>query len=106
MGKYDNPVNAHMWFYYINTKVPQLNNIHCRMAIEYAANKGTLQTAYGGPYGGDIAATPMLPNILGFQKFDLYNALSKPGGDRAAANQQLAARGQPSVFSPNNPHRN
>src|SRR5260370_3590742 len=91
MGKYDNPVNAHMWFYYINTKVPQLNNIHCRMAIEYAANKGTLQTAYGGPYGGDIASTAMLPNTLGFQKFDLYNALSKPGGDVAAAKHQHAA---------------
>ena len=101
----DNPVNAHMWFYYINTKVPPLNNIHCRMAIEYAANKGTLQTAYGGPYGGDIASTAMLPNILGFQKFDLYNALSKPGGDVAAAKQQLAACGHPSGFSLNIAYR-
>src|SRR5260370_20774922 len=75
------------------------------MATEYAANKGTLQTAYGGPYGGDIASTAMLPNILGFQKFDLYNALSKPGGDVAAAKQQLAACGHPSGFSLNIAYR-
>jgi peptide/nickel transport system substrate-binding protein len=55
----DDPVNGFMWFYYINTKVPPLNNVHCRMAVEYAANKNTLQTAYGGPYGGSIASTAM-----------------------------------------------
>src|SRR6516162_6384341 len=29
----DNPVNGFMWFYYINTKVAPLNNVHCRMAV-------------------------------------------------------------------------
>src|SRR5499433_3142609 len=78
----DAPINAHEWFYYINTTVPPLNNIHCRMAVLYAYNKTNMQTAYGGPVaGGDIASTAMLPNIRGFQKFDLYNTFSKPGGD-------------------------
>src|SRR6266702_3487287 len=88
-----------------NTEVPPLNNVHCRMAIEYAANKATLQTAYGGPEGGDIASTAMPPNIIGFKSFDLYDALSKPGGDVAAAKQQLAACGHPNGFTTNIAYR-
>lgn len=95
----DDPISGFMWFEYINTKVAPLNNIHCRMAIEYAANKTTLQDAYGGPYGGDIASTAMPPNILGYQKFDLYHALSMPSGDIAAAKQQLALCGQKNGFT-------
>ena len=102
----DAPLNAHEWFYYINTKVPPLNNVHCRMAVEYAANKTNLQTAYGGPIaGGDIASTAMLPNIRGWHKFDLYHALSMPGGDIAAAKQQLQLCGHPSGFSTNIAYR-
>jgi peptide/nickel transport system substrate-binding protein len=102
----DDPINAHEWFYYINTKVPPLNNIHCRMAVLFAYNKTNMQTAYGGPIaGGDIATTAMLPNIRGFQKFDLYNALSKPGGDIASAKQQLKLCGHPNGFSTNIAYR-
>jgi peptide/nickel transport system substrate-binding protein len=101
----DNPVNGFMWFYYINTKVAPLTNIHCRMAIEYAANKTELQTAYGGPYGGNIASTAMPPTVIGYSKFDLYNALSKPSGDTAAAKQQLQMCGQPNGFNLNIAYR-
>ena len=98
LARSDDPVTGFMWFYYINTKVAPLNNVHCRMAIEFAANKTSLQNAYGGPLGGNIASTSMPPTILGFQKFDLYNALSKPGGDIAAAKKQLSLCGHPSGF--------
>lgn len=101
----DDPVNGFMWFYYLNTKVAPLNNVHCRMAIEYAANKTTLQNAYGGPYGGDIASTAMPPTIIGYQSFDLYNALSKPAGDIAAAKNQLKLCGQPNGFTTNIAYR-
>lgn len=101
----DDPVTGFMWFYYINSKVKPLDNIHCRMAIEYAANKTNLQTAYGGPYGGSIASTAMPPTVLGYQKFDLYHALSKPGGDVAAAKAQLKACGHPNGFSTNISYR-
>jgi peptide/nickel transport system substrate-binding protein len=70
------------------------------MAIEYAANKTELQTAYGGPVaGGAIASTVLLPNQVGYQKFDLYNALSQPTGDLTKAKSELAACGHPSGFS-------
>ena len=96
----DNPVNGFARFIYINTKVAPLNNLHCREAIEYAANKVTMQTAWGGPVaGGAIASTVMPPNIIGYKSFDYYNALSQPTGDLSAAKQQLAMCGQPNGFS-------
>jgi peptide/nickel transport system substrate-binding protein len=101
----DDPVTGFMWFYYINTKVPPLNNVHCRMAVEYAANKTNLQTAYGGPYGGAIASTSMPPTVLGYQSFDLYHALSKPGGDIPAAKEQLKLCGHPNGFTTNIAYR-
>jgi len=94
-----------MWFFYINTKVPPLNNIHCRMAIEFAANKTNLQTAYGGPYGGAIAHTAIPPTVVGYSNIDLYHALSMPGGDTAAAKQQLKLCGHPNGFSTNIAYR-
>jgi ABC-type transport system substrate-binding protein len=96
----DNPITGFMWFAYLNTKVAPMNNVHCREAVEYAADKTTLQDAYGGPVlGGAIGSTAMPPNIIGYQSFDLYKALSDPGGDLAAAKQQLSLCGHPKGFT-------
>jgi peptide/nickel transport system substrate-binding protein len=96
----DNPVNGFSRFIYLNTKVAPLNNIHCREAVEYAADKTTMQTAWGGPLaGGQIASTIMPPNIIGYKSFDYYNALTQPAGDMTAAKQQLQMCGQPNGFS-------
>ena len=82
----------------INTKV--ITNVHCRMAIEYAANKTNNQTAYGGPYaGGAIASTAAPPNVIGYKAFDLYEATTKPQGDLTKAKQELQACGKPNGFS-------
>ena len=53
----DDPLNGAMWLYYINTKVPPLNNIHCRMAVEFAANKPTCRP----PTAARTAATSPPP---------------------------------------------
>ena len=96
----DDPITGFLWFAYLNTVVKPLNNVHCRMAIEYAANKVNLQTAYGGPYaGGAIASTVSPPNVLGHKNFDLYEALTKPQGDVAKAKEQLKLCGQPNGFT-------
>src|SRR5215471_18634318 len=96
----DNPLSGFLWFAYLNTKVAPMNNVHCRMAVEYAANKTNLQTAYGGPYaGGQIASTVAPPNVVGQKHFDLYEATTKPTGDIAKAKQQLQACGQPNGFT-------
>jgi peptide/nickel transport system substrate-binding protein len=88
------------WFTYINTKVAPLNNVNCRQAVEYAANKTDLQTAWGGPYaGGQIATTLLLPGMNGYSSFDLYNAKTNPTGDLTAAKAALAKCGQPNGFT-------
>ncbi|HYK70636.1 MAG TPA: ABC transporter substrate-binding protein [Streptosporangiaceae bacterium] len=94
----DNPINGFGRFVYINEKV--IPNVHCREAIEFAANKTTLQNAWGGPVvGGAIASTVMPPTVSGYQQFDLYKAVSQPSGDATDAKAQLQQCGQPSGFS-------
>ena len=96
----DDPITGFGWFFYIDSQVAPFTNVACRQAIEYAANHQTLQNAYGGPVaGGDIASTVMPPTVAGYQKFDLYEATTKPQGDPAAAKQKLQACGQPNGFS-------
>ena len=88
------------WFTYINSKVAPLNNVYCRQAVEYAANKTDLQTAWGGPYaGGAIATTLLLPGMGGYTSFDLYNAKTDPTGDLTAAKTALAKCGHPTGFT-------
>jgi peptide/nickel transport system substrate-binding protein len=96
----DNPISGFLWFAYLNTVVPPMNNVHCRMAIEYAANKTNLQSAYGGPFaGGQIASTVSPPNVVGHKAFDLYEATTKPQGDPVKAKEQLKLCGQPNGFT-------
>ena len=94
----DNPISGFNRFVYINEKV--IPNLHCREAVEYAANKTTLQNAWGGPVvGGAIATTLMTPAVSGYKSFDLYNAVSQPSGDITAAKAQLQQCGQPNGFT-------
>jgi peptide/nickel transport system substrate-binding protein len=80
--------------------VAPLNNVACRQAVEYAANKTNLQTAYGGPVaGGDIASTVAPPNVIGQKHFDLYEATTKPGGDITKAKAALKTCGHPNGFT-------
>jgi peptide/nickel transport system substrate-binding protein len=96
----DNALSGFLWLTYINSKVKPLDNVHCRRAVQYAADKVAYQTAYGGPVaGGQIASTVLTPNIIGYEKFDLYGATTKPHGDLAKARSELAACGQPNGFS-------
>jgi peptide/nickel transport system substrate-binding protein len=96
----DDPISGFVWLAYLNTVVKPMNNLHCRMAVEYAASKTTLQTAYGGPVaGGAIASTVAPPNVLGQKHFDYYQATTKPGGDVAKAKAQLKLCRHPTGFS-------
>ena len=96
----DNALSGFLWFTYINSKVKPLDNVHCRRAVQYAADKVAYQTAYGGPVaGGAVASTVLVPNIVGYQKFDMYEAATKPHGDLAKARQELTACGQADGFS-------
>jgi peptide/nickel transport system substrate-binding protein len=96
----DDALTGFLWFAYINTKVAPLNNLACRQAVEYAADKTDQQTAYGGPQvGGQIASTVVPPTIVGYSQFDLYDAVSDPSGNLVKAKAALDACGQPNGFS-------
>ncbi|MBP2703664.1 ABC transporter substrate-binding protein [Microbispora sp. RL4-1S] len=96
----DSAALARTWFANINGDVPPLDNIHCRKAVEYAADRSAIQGAYGGPVaGGDIALSIMPPVMTGYQKIDPYGVEAHPTGDVDKAKQELQACGQPNGFS-------
>jgi peptide/nickel transport system substrate-binding protein len=102
----DNPGSSRLWYTSINPTVAPLDNIECRKAIEYAADRTGYQTAYGGPLaGGDIATTLLPPVIPGYQKFDLYPAGADNTGDVTKAKEALTACGQPNGFETNMGYR-
>jgi peptide/nickel transport system substrate-binding protein len=101
----DNPYQSRLWYTSIVGTVAPFDNIECRKAVEYAADKTGYQTAYGGPLsGGDVASTIMPPNIPGYQKYDLYPSPDGKG-DVAKAKEALAACGQPNGFATNISYR-
>jgi peptide/nickel transport system substrate-binding protein len=98
----DAALSGRLWYISLNTQVAPLNNVHCREAVEYGIDKVAAQTAYGGPIaGGQIASTLLPPNITGYQKYDDYEALTKPHGDDTKAKQQLQLCGKPNGFTVN-----
>jgi len=103
----DNPTLSRLWYTSINPTVKPLDNIDCRKAIEYAMDRTSYQTAYGGAFsGGEIATTIMPPMIPGYQKYDLYPAGADNKGDVAKAKESLAKCGQPNGFATNIAYRN
>ena len=102
----DNPLSARLWYVSINPQVKPLDNIDCRKAVLYAADRVGYQTAYGGPFaGGEIATTVLPPQIPGYQKYDLYPAGADNKGDITKAKEALAACGQPNGFATNIAYR-
>ena len=101
----DNPFLARLWYASINGNVAPFDNIECRKAVEFAADKTGYQTAYGGPLaGGEVATTLMPPTIPGYQKFDLYPSPDGKG-DVNKAKEALTACGQPNGFATNISYR-
>ena len=95
----DNPLTGFLRYVAINTTQAPFTNVNCRKAVIYAADHQALQTAYGGPTGGDIATTVLPPTVVGYQKADTYGMLTSPNGDATKAKAALAACGQPNGFS-------
>ena len=80
----DNPIAPRLWYVSVDPQVAPLDNIECRKAVQYATDKVSYQTAYGGPLsGGEIASTLLPPMIPGYQKFDLYPSGPDNKGDLA-----------------------
>jgi peptide/nickel transport system substrate-binding protein len=95
----DEPLTGFIRYFSISTKVPPFDNIHCRKAVQYAADKVALQTARGGKdAGGDIATNMLPPNIAGHDpNLDPFQTKSgKPQVDKAK--DELKQCGQPNGF--------
>jgi peptide/nickel transport system substrate-binding protein len=87
-----------LWYTSILPTVAPFDNLDCRKAVEYAADRTGYQAAYGGETGGDIATTLLLPAIPGYQKFDEFPAGADNKGDLDKAKAALAACGKPNGF--------
>lgn len=94
----DSSLQARIWFTSLNSEVAPLDNVHCRRAVMYAADKTGYQRAYGGATGGDIATNLMPPVIPGAQQFDTYPTPNH-AGDVAKAKDELNQCGQPNGFT-------
>ncbi len=95
----DNPTSLRLWYISIDPQVPPFDNIDCRKAVEYAADRVANQQAYGGPTAGGQIATVMLPPaIAGHQEFDLYPAGADNHGDVDKAKAALQSCGKPNGF--------
>ena len=93
----DNPSSARLWYTSINPTVKPLDNIDCRIAIQYAMSRKSYQTAYGGEFaGGELATTILPPQIPGREEFDLFPA--GDDGDLDKAKEHLQKCGQPNGF--------
>ncbi|MDQ3826403.1 MAG: ABC transporter substrate-binding protein, partial [Actinomycetota bacterium] len=89
---------ARLWYTALNSDVAPLDNIHCRKAVLYAADRTGYQRAYGGGTGGEIATNLLPPVIPGAKRFDLYPS-PKHTGDIAKARDELAQCGAPNGFT-------
>ena len=98
----DAPLTGFTRFFALDQNVPELSNVDCRKAIEYAANKVDLQTARGGATGGgDIATTVAPPTLPGYQSFNDYPSGPDNTGDLTQAKAELAKCGKPTGFHTN-----
>ncbi|GGL17338.1 peptide ABC transporter substrate-binding protein [Sphaerisporangium melleum] len=102
----DNPTITRLWYTSVNGNVKPLDNIECRKAVQYAADKVAYQTAYGGEFsGGQIATSLLPPGIPGHEDFNLYPPGPDNHGDIAKAKEHLTACGQPNGFETNISYR-
>lgn len=101
----DTSAQARTWFTALNNDVAPFDNVNCRKAVLYAADKEGYLRAYGGANGGEVATNMMPRMIPGFKEIDLYNAKSKPNGDVDKAKDELKKCGKPDGFSTNISYR-
>jgi len=96
----DNPSTGFTRYISIQQTVAPLDNIHCRKAVQYAADKVSLQFARGGPIaGGDVAGQMTPPNMSSYQKYNPYPSGADNKGDLDKAKEELKACGHPGGFT-------
>jgi peptide/nickel transport system substrate-binding protein len=96
--KYANTLNTSETAYtFVNPDVAPFDNIACRKAVLYAADRTAYQDAYGGPITADMA-TKLLPSTYGTAANDPYAVAEHPTGDVERARGQLSDCGRAAGF--------
>ncbi|MFG2989795.1 ABC transporter substrate-binding protein [Streptomyces sp. NPDC048257] len=93
----DNAEGGRLVYMAMNTKVAPFDNPECRKAVQYAVDKVSVQTAFGGPIRGAIASTVLPTDIPGHVDFNTYKTPDDKG-DEAKSKAALTACGQPNGF--------
>ncbi|WP_017608432.1 ABC transporter substrate-binding protein [Nocardiopsis xinjiangensis] len=84
---------------YVNLHTPVIDDLACRQAIMYAADRDSLHRAWGGEMGGDLATSLLLPDLAGADPdLDLYPSEDNTG-DLDAAEGKLEECGEEDGFS-------
>lgn len=89
----DTVTSGFLQFLALSTKVQPFDNLHCRLAVQYAVDRTAVQTAAGGPRAAAPATNLTPPVIIGAQTFDAYPTSTEK------AKQELAACGRPTGFA-------
>jgi peptide/nickel transport system substrate-binding protein len=95
----DNPFSGALR--YVNIHTPIIEDVACRQAIMYAADRDSMWRAWGGAEGGDIATNLLPPAIPGSNPdSDLYPSEDNKG-DLAKAEEKLEECGEADGFKTN-----
>jgi len=93
------PITGFTRYVSIMQETPPFDNLHCRIAIEYAMNRNEQKLARGGNYGGAIATTLGPPTLAGFKNYNLYAGTETGQPNVAKAKDELKACGHPDGFN-------
>jgi peptide/nickel transport system substrate-binding protein len=99
LARVDNPATGFLHYITIQPQVKPFDNVHCRRAIHFAADRVALQEARGGALvGGDIATGLLPPTLVSYQPYEFYGSGPDRRGDLDAARAELAKAGLPDGF--------
>lgn len=76
----------------LNTRVPPFNNLLARRALNYAIDRGEIAEMYGGPTVAAPTCQPLLPGLLGYQRYCPYTVHPTPNGAWTAPDLALAKK--------------
>ncbi|MYW68986.1 ABC transporter substrate-binding protein [Streptomyces sp. SID8379] len=80
------------YYYAINTK--RVTDLAVRQALNIAWPLEQIRKIYGGTSAGDYATSIMSPDMVGYEKSDVYGKLKKPAGDAKRAKALLKKAGK------------
>ncbi len=88
----DDPFTGLLHYAALSTRVRPFDDLHCRLAVRYAADRQAIQAAYGGPAAGAIATGVLPPTVLGHRQSAGF------ARDPDRARRELSACGRPGGF--------